>query len=72
MCLCTSRKVASNLLVVRDYHYSNSPQQAVWLPPELHSISQALLLLLLLLLDNKQKVVISHIHTGTLVTHNNI
>ena len=25
--------------VVRDYHYSNSLQEVVWLPPELHSIS---------------------------------
>ena len=33
------RKAAINLPVVRDYHYSNSLQEAVWLPPELHSIS---------------------------------
>jgi hypothetical protein len=32
--------ILGNLPVVRDYHYSNSLQQAVWLPhAELHSIS---------------------------------
>ena len=33
------RKAAINLPVVRDFHYSSNLQEAVWLPPELHSIS---------------------------------
>ena len=37
--ICSYRKAAINLPVVRDYHYSNSLQEAVWLPPELNSIS---------------------------------
>ena len=33
------RKAAINLPAVRDHHYSSSLQEAVWVPPELHSIS---------------------------------
>ena len=58
------RKAASKLSVVRDYHYSNILQEAVWLPPESHSISLAFLML-----DNKQILVGSHIMHAPIHTY---